>query len=44
MSKNDLFTLEELKNISSREELLNKIKETKTPYKKIESTFFYEEE
>ncbi len=44
MSKNDLFTLEELKNLSSREELLNKIKEKKTPYQKIESTFLYEEE
>ena len=44
MSKNDLFTLKELKEISSREELLKEIKEKKTPFKKIESSFLYEEE
>lgn len=44
MSKNELFTLDEFKNISTREELLKKIKEKKTPYQKIEETFLYEEE
>jgi polyphosphate kinase 2 len=44
MGKKDLFTLEELKNICSRDELLKNIKEKKTPYQKIEKTFLYEEE
>jgi len=44
MSENKLFSLDELKNISTREELLKKIKEKKKPYQKIESTFLYEEE
>lgn len=44
MSENELFSPEELKSLSSREDLLSKIKERETLYKKIESTFLYEEE
>ena len=44
MVENEIFSREELMNLSSREELLKKIKEKKAPYSKIESTFLYEEE
>jgi polyphosphate kinase 2 len=44
MIKNEKLTLDEIKNIESREGLLAAIKDKKTLFEKIESTLQYEEE
>ena len=42
--KNDLISLKELENISNKNQLLEILKEKKTPFQKIENTLNYEKE
>jgi len=44
MNKNEILTLEELKEIQTKKELLSVIQEKKSPFEKIENTLLYEKE